>query len=111
MGQGCPPCMAVQAILHTACAGGTLCTSQNTTSRVLFFLCSSVGSCNLSINLMRVVQVTLDIAHAIDQCLEVGVAHRDITLDNIGIVNGRGVLYDFSAAKVRIVLTYWFLEI
>ncbi|GAQ90449.1 Putative protein kinase superfamily protein [Klebsormidium nitens] len=44
-------------------------------------------------------QVTLDLAHAIDACLKVGVAHRDISLDNIGIMDGRGVLYDFSAAK------------
>jgi hypothetical protein len=30
MGQVCPPCMVVQAILHPVCAGGTLCTLQNT---------------------------------------------------------------------------------
>eukprot|EP00243_Klebsormidium_subtile_P002815 TRINITY_DN15722_c0_g1_i1.p1 TRINITY_DN15722_c0_g1~~TRINITY_DN15722_c0_g1_i1.p1 ORF type:complete len:659 (-),score=121.35 TRINITY_DN15722_c0_g1_i1:163-2139(-) len=44
-------------------------------------------------------QVTLDLARAIDKCLEAGVAHRDISLDNIGIVDERGVLFDFSAAK------------
>jgi hypothetical protein len=60
---------------------------------------------------MLVVQVTLDIAHGIDRSVEAGVAHREITMDNIGIVNGRGVLYDFSAAKVCTVLTYWVLEI
>lgn len=39
-----------------------------------------------------------------DGCLKAGVMHRDVTLDNIGIVDKRGILFDFSAAKVRSLL-------
>ena len=48
----------------------------------------------------RVVQVVADIATAIDQSAAAGVAHRDITPNNFGHLDKRGILYDYSAGKV-----------
>ena len=47
-----------------------------------------------------VVQVLYDIASAIGNAAKMGIAHRDITPNNFGHWQGRGFLYDFSAAKV-----------
>ncbi|GAQ79518.1 Putative protein kinase superfamily protein [Klebsormidium nitens] len=46
------------------------------------------------------VQAARDVADAINGCVEKGVLQRDISLDNIGVFEGRGMLFDFSAAKV-----------
>lgn len=46
------------------------------------------------------VQVAADIAAAIKQLEALSVLHRDISANNIGIFEGRGVLFDFSAGKV-----------
>jgi hypothetical protein len=46
------------------------------------------------------VQVAADIAVAIQQLGVLAVLHRDISANNIGIFEGRGVLFDFSAGKV-----------
>ncbi len=45
-------------------------------------------------------QSTYDMAVAIEGCAERYVAHRDVTSNNILIHKGRGVMGDFSAAKV-----------
>ena len=41
-----------------------------------------------------------DITTAIKGSAKAGVAHRDITPNNFGHIDGRGFLYDFSAGKV-----------
>ena len=46
------------------------------------------------------VQVVADITTAIKGSAKAGVAHRDITPNNFGHIDGRGFLYDFSAGKV-----------
>lgn len=45
-------------------------------------------------------QVTHDITAAIHSCASVMVAQRDVTPNNIMEHKGRGVLLDFSAARV-----------
>ena len=45
-------------------------------------------------------QVTCDVAVALQLCAECHIAHRDVTSNNIIVYNDRGVLCDFSAAKV-----------
>eukprot|EP00243_Klebsormidium_subtile_P012048 TRINITY_DN7138_c1_g4_i1.p1 TRINITY_DN7138_c1_g4~~TRINITY_DN7138_c1_g4_i1.p1 ORF type:complete len:692 (-),score=78.26 TRINITY_DN7138_c1_g4_i1:155-2230(-) len=45
-------------------------------------------------------QVTFDVAMAIHGCIEAGVLHRDVTANNMGVHNGRGILFDFSAGKL-----------
>ena len=47
-----------------------------------------------------VVQVLYDIASAIGNAAKMDIAHRDITPNNFGHWQGRGFLFDFSAAKV-----------
>lgn len=46
-------------------------------------------------------QVLLDVAKALDAAAKMNVLHRDVTPGNFGHVNGRGILYDWSAGKVR----------
>ena len=46
------------------------------------------------------VQVIADIATAIKESAAAGVAHRDVTPNNFGHIDGRGLLYDYSAGKV-----------
>ncbi len=41
-----------------------------------------------------------DVAGGIANAAEKDIAHRDITPNNSGQLEGRGYLYDFSAAKV-----------
>ena len=48
----------------------------------------------------RSVQVVAGIATAIKGSAAAGVAHRDVTPNNFGHINERGLLYDFSAGKV-----------
>lgn len=45
-------------------------------------------------------QVTYDVALALQLCAERCIAHRDVTSNNIIVYNDRGVLCDFSIAKV-----------
>ena len=45
-------------------------------------------------------QATYDVAMALQLCADHSIAHRDVTSNNIIVYNGRGVLCDFSAAKV-----------
>lgn len=45
-------------------------------------------------------QATYDVAVALQLCAERCIAHRDVTSNNIIVYNDRGVLCDFSAAKV-----------
>ena len=45
-------------------------------------------------------QVTWDIADAVEQLTDLKIAHRDISPNNIGVLNGQGYLFDFGAAKV-----------
>ena len=45
----------------------------------------------------QIAQVTFDIADAVEQLTKLMIAHRDI---NLGILDGRGWLFDFGAAKV-----------
>lgn len=45
-------------------------------------------------------QVLFDVAGGIANAAKRDIAHRDITPNNFGQLDGRGYLYDFSAAKV-----------
>ena len=45
-------------------------------------------------------QATYDVAVALQLCADRCIAHRDVTSNNIVVYNGRGVLCDFSVAKV-----------
>lgn len=45
-------------------------------------------------------QVMYDVAGGIANAAMKDIAHRDITPNNFGRLEGRGYLYDFSAAKV-----------
>ena len=45
-------------------------------------------------------QATYDVAVALQLCADRCIAHRDVTSNNIIVYNGRGVLCDFSVAKV-----------
>ncbi len=45
-------------------------------------------------------QATYDVAVALQLCADCCIAHRDVTSNNIIVYDGRGVLCDFSAAKV-----------
>ena len=45
-------------------------------------------------------QVTWDIADAVEQLTDLMIAHRDISPNNIGVLDGRGYLFDFGAAEV-----------
>ena len=45
-------------------------------------------------------QVVADIATAIEGSAKADIAHRDLTPNNFGHIEGRGLLYDFSAGKV-----------
>jgi len=45
-------------------------------------------------------QVVYDVASGIANAAKRDIAHRDITPNNFGQLEGRGYLYDFSAAKV-----------
>ena len=45
-------------------------------------------------------QATYDVAVALQLCADRCTAHRDVTSNNIIVYKGRGVLCDFSAAKV-----------
>ena len=46
------------------------------------------------------VQVVADIATAIEGSVEKGIAHWDLKPNNVGHIDKRGLLYDFSAGKV-----------
>ena len=48
----------------------------------------------------KMAQVTYDIADAVEQLTKLKIAHCDISPNNIGILDGRGWLFDFGAAKV-----------
>lgn len=45
-------------------------------------------------------QVAYDVAVALESLQGLGVLHCDLSRHNFGKLNGRGVLFDFSAAKV-----------
>ena len=47
------------------------------------------------------VQVVWDVTEAIAAAAGCHVLHRDVTPGNFGDVEGRGLLFDFSAGKVR----------
>ena len=47
------------------------------------------------------VQVVWDVTEAIAAAAGRNILHRDVTPGNFGHVDGRGVLLDFSAGKVR----------
>lgn len=49
-----------------------------------------------------VLQVVFDIASGIGNAAKKDIAHRDITPNNFGHLEGRGYLFDFSAAKVTL---------
>ena len=48
----------------------------------------------------QMAQVTSDIADAVEQLTKLKIAHRDISPNNIGILGGRGWLFDFGVAQV-----------
>ena len=50
-------------------------------------------------------QVVADIATAIEGSAKKGIAHRDLTPNNFGHIDKRGLLYDFSAGKVSAEVT------
>ena len=54
------------------------------------------------VHMVRLVlhQVVCDVARAIGAAFDRGVLHRDVTPNNIGHLEGRGYLLDFSAGKV-----------
>lgn len=45
-------------------------------------------------------QATYDVAVALQLCADRCIAHRDVTSSNIIVYNGRGVLCEFSVAKM-----------
>ena len=47
-----------------------------------------------------VLQVLYDVASGIGNAAKKDIAHRDVTPNNFGHWEGRGYLFDFSAAKV-----------
>ena len=48
----------------------------------------------------QMAQVTPDIADAVEQLTTRNIAHRDISPNSIGILGGRGWLFDFGVAQV-----------
>ena len=54
-------------------------------------------------------QVVYDVAGGIANATKRDIAHRDITPNNFGQLEGRGYLYDFSAAKVSGTATMTFV--
>lgn len=54
-------------------------------------------------------QVVYDVAAGIANAAKNDIAHRDIIPNNFGQLEGRGSLYDFSAAKVSGTATIMFV--
>ena len=56
-------------------------------------------------------QVLFDVAAGIANAASRDIAHWDITPNNFGQVEGRGYLYDFSAAKVLVISSQCTVEL
>ena len=88
-------------LLHVLTSGSWSCTAGDVMyqTAVLAPLCSYLqrkGS-----RAKEFVQVAADVAAAVQHLQSLNILHRDISANNIGILCGRGVLFDFSAGKVR----------
>ena len=79
-------------------AAGELLHSGDTWQAVLVEPVVMPLDAGMSVQLLA--QVTWDIADAVQQLTELMIAHRDISPNNIGVLGGRGYLFDFGAAKV-----------
>ena len=52
------------------------------------------------LSVQQMAPVTSNIAGALEQLTKLDIAHHDISPDAIGILKGRGWLFDFGAAMV-----------
>ena len=76
-----------------------------TSSQQTCYMLTSSAACLLPPRSAGSVQVVADIATAIEGSAAKGVAHRDITPNNLGHIDERGLLYEFSAGKVSAEVT------